>query len=104
MESGRPRCRGGQGRVTVRLPMLPVDAARDRQRRMWDETPLAGQTIYVVFWRKRIRASRSIRKYVSAARRGFTEDRFKAWKTTSLDEATRVAGNIEGGRVAEFKP
>lgn len=73
-------------------------------RELWDTTPLPHQTQYVVFWRLRCPSSRTIRKYLSAAGRGFTENRWKAWRTTSFDEAQRRAANIHGGRVAEWKP
>ena len=75
-------------------------------RELWDATPLAGQTFYVVFWRLRLDMARrrTIRKYLSRSERGFTEDRNKAWRTTSLDEAKRRAANVEGGEVAEWKP
>lgn len=86
------------------LPLLPVDRKKAAQREMWDATPLGHQTLYVVFWRKRCPSRRVIRKYVAASRTGFTENRYRAWKTTSIDEAKRVAGNTKGGHVAEFKP
>lgn len=76
--------------------------AQRQQRRLWDETPLAGQTLYVVFYRKSWGYG-SCRKYVSASGRGFTENRYKAWKTTSREEAARRAANLKGGRVAEFR-
>lgn len=83
------------------------------QRALWETTPLAGQKLYVVFWRLRCPSGRTVRKYVAAspmARSGFTENRFAAWKTPSLDEARQRAREIargtgaEGGHVAEFKP
>lgn len=73
-------------------------------RTLWDMTPLESQRFYSVGWRLRLPSRRTIRKYLSAAGRGFTENRFLAWKTTSLDEAKRRAAGIEGGEVWEWRP
>lgn len=85
------------------IPPRPADRKAAAQREMWATTPLADQPLFVVYYRKSWGYG-SCRKYVSGGGRGFTENRYKAWKTTDRAEAERRAANLEGGRVAEFKP
>ena len=59
--------------------------------------------VYVVFWRKRWHSG-SARKYLTVHGRGFTENRWKAWRTTDINEASRRAQAIEDGEFAEWKP
>lgn len=58
---------------------------------------------YGVVRYKHCASGRRIAKLLRLSCSGWTEDARRAWSTASLDEATRRAAAIRGGRVRKFR-
>lgn len=71
-----------------------------KPRELWDALSLG--PLYVVFRRLRFPSGRTVRKYWNG-NAGFTENRWKLWKTADRAAAERCAVRVRG-IVAEWKP